>query len=240
MKLLPSIPTQRRHRPGVVAGQRVAAFTMLELALCLGIIGVGLVAIIGVLPSGMQVQRDNREDTIIYQDAGYLMAAIRGGDNTNMNGTLATNMSWVKIYKYGILLDPKATGGRYTYTNGQIDGSAIIGTLSLPSSIYSVTAKFWASTGPVAGSAPVNRDFAFSYLLTPEVVPYSAPLSVDAAYADKLTNNLYEVRLKLNWPVLPNGNTGSGRKTFRTMIGGNLVSNATYDLYYFQPNAYAP
>ena len=232
MKLLASITTQPGRRPGVAAGQRVAAFTMLELALCLGIIGVALVAIIGVLPTGMQVQRDNREDTIIYQDAGYFMAAIRGGDNTNMNDTLATNMSWIQVYKNGAYL--------YTKTNGQIDGSAIIGTLSLPSSIYSVTAKFWASTGPVAGSAPVNRDFAFSYLLTPEVVPYSAPLSVDPAYADKLTNNLYEVRLKLNWPVLPNGKTGSGRKTFRTMIGGNLLSNATYDLYYFQPNAYAP
>ena len=224
----------------MAAGQRVAAFTMLELALCLGIIGVALVAIIGVLPTGMQVQRDNREDTIIYQDAGYLMAAVQGGDNTNMNGTLATNMSWVKIYKNGILLDPNSTGGRYTYTNGQIDGSAIIGTLSLPSSIYSVTAKFWASTGPVAGSAPVNRDFAFSYLLTPEVVAYSAPLSVDPAYADKLTNNLYEVRLKLNWPVLPNStNTGSGRKTFRTMVSGVLESNNTAQ-YYFQPYTYAP
>lgn len=239
MKLLPSIPTPRGLRH-VRAGQRVAAFTMLELALCLGIIGVALVAIIGVLPTGMQVQRDNREDTIIYQDAGYFMAAMRGGDNTNMNDTLATNLSWIKIYKNGILLDPKSTGGQYTYTNGSISGSDIIGMLSLPSAIYGVQAKFWASTGPVASSAPINRNFAFSYLLTPEVVAYSAPLSVDPAYAEKLTNNLYEVRLNLRWPVLANGNAGSGRKTFRTMVSGNLVSNATYDLFYFQPNTYAP
>ena len=239
MKLLTSIPMPRGHRHGVAAGQRVAAFTMLELALCLGIIGVALVAIIGVLPTGMTVQRDNREDTIIYQDAGYLMGAIRGGDNTNMNDTLATNLSWIQIYKNGVLiLGP--TSGQYSYTNGEINGSAIIGMLSLPSSIYSVQAKFWAGTGPVAGTAPVNRDFAFSYLLTPEVVAYSAPGSVDPAYAGKLTNNLYEVRLNLRWPVLPNGKTGSGRKTFRTMIGGNLASNAPYDLFYFQPNTYAP
>ncbi len=245
MKLLPSISTQRGLRPGRAAGQRVAAFTMLELALCLGIIGVALVAIIGVLPTGMQVQRDNREDTIIYQDAGYIMAAIRGGDNTNMNDTLATNLSWIKIYKNGILLDPFSSGGQYTATNGQISGSDIIGMLSLPSppiSIYSVQAKFWAGTGPVAASAPINRNFAFSYLLTPEVVPYSAPFSptADPVYVQKLTNNLYEVRLNLRWPVLPNGNAGLGRKTYRTMISGNLVSNATYDLFYFQPNTYAP
>ena len=232
MKLTTSIPTRDEAGRRRAAGQRVAAFTMLELALCLGIIGVALVAIIGVLPTGMQVQRDNREDTIIYQDAGYLMAALRGGDNTNMNDTLATNLSWIQIYKNGAFLA--------SYTNGQISGSDIIGMLSLPSAIYGVQAKFWASTGPVAGSAPVNRSFAFSYLLTPEVVAYSAPLSVDPAYAQKLTNNLYEVRLNLRWPVLPNGNAGSGRKTFRTMVSGNLVSNATYDLFYFQPNAYAP
>ena len=239
MKLLPTISTRSVAGRPSAAGQRVAAFTMLELALCLGIIGVALVAIIGVLPTGMSVQRDNREDTVIYQDAAFFMGAIRGGDNTNMNETLATNLSWINIYKNGILLNP-FSNGQNTATNGQINGSDIIGMLSLPSSIYSVTAKFRASTGPVAGSAPVNRDFAFSYLLTPEVWPYAAALSVDAAYAEKLTNNLYEVRLNMRWPVLPNGNAGSGRRTFRTMVGGNLVSNATYDLFYFQPYTYAP
>ncbi len=239
MKLLTSKMAAHVSGRTFAAGQRVAAFTMLELALCLGIIGVALVAIIGVLPTGMQVQRDNREDTVIYQDVGFLMGALRGGDNTNMNDTLATNLSWIRVYKYGTLLDPYSTG-QITYTNGQIDGSAIIGTLSLPSSIYSVTAKFWASTGPVAGTAPGNRNFSFSYLVIPEVVPYSAALSVDPAYADKLTNNLYEVRLNMRWPVLPNGNSGLGRKTFRTMVSGNLVSNATYDLFYFQPYTYAP
>ena len=38
---------------------------MIEIALCLAIIGFALVAIIGILPAGMQVQKDNREDTIV-------------------------------------------------------------------------------------------------------------------------------------------------------------------------------
>ena len=40
--------------------RRVAAFTMVEIAICLAIIGFALVAIVGVLPSGMRVQKDNQ------------------------------------------------------------------------------------------------------------------------------------------------------------------------------------
>jgi hypothetical protein len=52
---------------------------MIEIALCLAIIGFALVAIIGVLPTGMGVQKDNREETIIDQDAAVWMDAIRNG-----------------------------------------------------------------------------------------------------------------------------------------------------------------
>src|SRR5665647_1612048 len=53
------------------------AFTMVEIAICLAIIGFALVAIIGVLPLGMNTQRDNREETIINQDATVLLEAVR-------------------------------------------------------------------------------------------------------------------------------------------------------------------
>ena len=56
-----------------------AAFTMIEIALCLAIIGFALVAIIGVLPTGMGVQKDNREETIINQEAAMWMDTIRSG-----------------------------------------------------------------------------------------------------------------------------------------------------------------
>ena len=55
------------------------AFTMVEIAICLAIIGFALVAIIGILPIGMSVQKDNREETIINFDANYLLNAIRSG-----------------------------------------------------------------------------------------------------------------------------------------------------------------
>jgi type II secretory pathway pseudopilin PulG len=52
---------------------------MIEIAICLAIIGVALVGIIGVLPYGMNTQRDNREETVIGQDAGLLMQLISSG-----------------------------------------------------------------------------------------------------------------------------------------------------------------
>ena len=55
------------------------AFTMIEIALSLAIIGFALVAIVGVLPLGLNVQKKNREETIINQDASVLLNAIRNG-----------------------------------------------------------------------------------------------------------------------------------------------------------------
>ena len=46
---------------------------MVEIAICLAVIGIALVSIIGVLPIGMNTQRDNREETIINQDATVFM-----------------------------------------------------------------------------------------------------------------------------------------------------------------------
>jgi type II secretory pathway pseudopilin PulG len=56
-----------------------AAFTMVEIALSLAIIGFALLAVIGTLPIGLQVQRENREETIINQDANVWLSAIRNG-----------------------------------------------------------------------------------------------------------------------------------------------------------------
>lgn len=52
---------------------------MIEIAICLAIIGVALVGIIGVLPYGMNTQRANREETVIGQDANVLMPLIKAG-----------------------------------------------------------------------------------------------------------------------------------------------------------------
>ncbi|MBI2947111.1 MAG: type II secretion system protein, partial [Verrucomicrobia bacterium] len=61
------------------AAPRCAGFTMVEIALSLAIIAFALVAIIGVLPAGVKVQQENREETVINQDGLYLLEAIRTG-----------------------------------------------------------------------------------------------------------------------------------------------------------------
>src|SRR5664280_2637396 len=79
--------------------RRQSAFTMVEIAICLAIIGFALVAIIGVLPIGMNTQRDNREETIINQDATVFIEAIRGGargldDLTNYVYAITNYWTW--------------------------------------------------------------------------------------------------------------------------------------------------
>lgn len=62
-----------------VRARAIAAFTMVEIALALAVIGFALVAIVGVLPLGLETQKQNREDTIIDHDANYLLDALRNG-----------------------------------------------------------------------------------------------------------------------------------------------------------------
>ncbi len=61
------------------ASRRTAGFTMVELAICIAVVAVAMVAIIGVLPSGLGSQQLSREETIVNQDATVLLEAIRTG-----------------------------------------------------------------------------------------------------------------------------------------------------------------
>ncbi|TAL01957.1 MAG: hypothetical protein EPO07_07905, partial [Verrucomicrobia bacterium] len=63
-----------------LVSKRRAAFTLVEVAIALAVIGFALVAIIGVLPTGLEVQKNNREETIIDHDANYFLNAIRHGE----------------------------------------------------------------------------------------------------------------------------------------------------------------
>jgi type II secretory pathway pseudopilin PulG len=124
---------------------------MVEIAISLAVIGIALVAIIGVLPMGMHTQRDNREETIINQDATVLMEAIRGGargldDLTNYVYAITNN--WTDYNASGLVV---AGGGSvnngYTYAKSSVaagyysppgspislnSGANIVGLLSTP------------------------------------------------------------------------------------------------------------
>ena len=49
---------------------------MVEIALAIGILGIALVAIVGVLPVGLNVQKDNREDTLVEQEGDFFMEVL--------------------------------------------------------------------------------------------------------------------------------------------------------------------
>jgi type II secretory pathway pseudopilin PulG len=108
-----------------------AAFTMVEIAICLAIIGFALVAIIGVLPLGMNTQRDNREETIINQDATVLLEAVRNGThgaNDLTNYVYAITNHWA-FYVNGNVNKSGING--YTYTAASLNGT--------PNAYYSLT-----------------------------------------------------------------------------------------------------
>ncbi len=148
-----------------VAARTQSAFTMVEIALSLAIIGIGMVAVIGVLPRGLEVQRENRQETIINQDASVWLNAIRSGargydDLTNyvdaitnivtgfdadgnvIEGPDRYGYTWTQCSRNNTLLDP-----RDVITNG----TRIIGLLSTPkiSSYYDLANKIPARSNYV-------------------------------------------------------------------------------------------
>ena len=105
------------------AARKSAGFTLAEIAICLAIIGIGLVAIIGVLPKGLQIQRANREQTVINQDATVLLEAIRSGAR---GADDLTNYVFMITNTYtGVPGFPRAYAN---FTNG----AQIVGLLSTP------------------------------------------------------------------------------------------------------------
>ncbi len=179
------------------------AFTLVEIAISLAIIGFALVAIIGVLPIGMNVQKENREQTIINQDATIFMDAIRSGARgldylTNYVDAI-TNVVTLYNPNGTVVAGPDYYG--YTRTNWTINnavqppgyeilnGARIVGLLStpkyqyanLPSQIVSRSNHITAYVRAVSGLAPEKfpqdnpevRAGAFAYRMISDVVPYT-------------------------------------------------------------------
>jgi prepilin-type N-terminal cleavage/methylation domain-containing protein len=231
------------------------AFTMVEVAISLAIVGFALTAILGVLPAGMNVQKSNRDDTLINQEGLMMLEAIRNG---TMNFYTLTNMvDDVAVYCTNSKGVPKA------YTNIVLNSPAqIMGLLSIPSgalyqankagpSMYAtqVVAKVRVKTGTVAqqGTNRDARDFAFSYLLQPEIRLFTNYGSYMATNPASLTNaslSLYELKLVLRWPVFGKQGAwraGNRRQVFRTLVNASITNflaaptNNGIHWYFFDP-----
>ena len=229
---------------------------MIEIALCLGVIAFALLAIMGSLPRGMTVQRDNREETIINQDAAYLMDAIRSGslgmnDLTNYFEAITIKRdNNITRYLSPYSPPPFLLSGRSgtPLNNGEI----IMGLLSTPH-IYNgstnlVTAYMRAISGNASEKPPQTdsgiQNFAFSYRLTAELTPYITPPTTNNFLGqqiyDNLNNSLFELRLTFRWPLLANGGVGQGKLTFRTLASGSLLATniGGQNCYFIQPSTF--
>jgi type II secretory pathway pseudopilin PulG len=234
-----------------------SAFTMVEIVICLGIIAFAMVAIIGVLPSGIKVQKENREETIINQDGMFLLEAIRSGSRGIDD---LTNYVESITVRYGAL-NPVTYTNSASAPNRLINGQQIVGLLSTPKlerlangslRQNSVSARIRAINGAAGEKGKLNADLAFRYLLVSEVVPFAnrpatfVPGSYwEVSHSTNLLNNLYDVRLTLRWPLFQRGadwDTGRARKTFRTLVSGELARLSPVPpfntLYFFQPSVF--
>jgi type II secretory pathway pseudopilin PulG len=185
LKLQPiPIPTRtiRRHE------RRYEAFTMIEIAISLAVIGFALVAIIGILPFAMNVQKENRQETLINQDASVFLNAVRNGergidDLTNyvaeirrvsVNRTTLASVE-AKYTFTNSTITPSSGGPEYPITNGL----RIVGLLSTPryDGVWSnyVVAYVRSLSGLASEKFPQNspdiKEFSFTYRMLPEVLP---------------------------------------------------------------------
>ncbi len=238
----PPVPAPARRRAA-------AAFTMVEIAISIAVVAFALVAILGVLPTGFDVQRRNRESTIIHQDASIWMEALRGG---------AWGLDYLTNHVDALAISgPSLPPRLYDGTNGFRTGREIIGLLTQPALLVQTgavkrltTAYVRAISGPAGEKTPRN-DFAFTYRLTSEIIPLlTLPvararqpgetnflehgLSPDEQQqrrwhfdqvrkAEYLQAGSYELRLTFEWPVYFMNNrlqVGDHRKVYRTLVTG--------------------
>ncbi|MGH7976837.1 MAG: type II secretion system protein [Limisphaerales bacterium] len=264
-----------------------SGFTMVEIAISLAVIGIALVAIIGVLPMGMNVQKDNREETIINQDATVFMAAIRNYNAGATNEVDLTNYVYAitnfqTTYKNGVAGTTNTYGYTLNTSFALANNARIIGLLSTPeytvpnvsgnpaygNPVYGIdfadgnynSNHIVAYVRSISGSAvekppqdnPILQQNSFSYKILFDNMPVAvdtnvfnlSPDQTNYIYAQQLTANLHELRLTFLWPLLPNGDTGAGRQSFRTMVSGQIMQTndpsvtPSQPLYYFQSQSF--
>ena len=174
-----------------------SAFTMIEIAISLAIIGFALAAIIGILPTGMNAQKENRQETIINQDFSVWMGAFKNGERglDDLTNYVIGITNWVTRFS------PRGTpAGSYQnnyWYNGAVlagtpdpgfgitNGYRIIGILSVPKIIplgqqgylsNHVVVYVRSMSGPASEKSPqqndIVRDLGLKYRMVADVTGY--------------------------------------------------------------------
>ncbi len=275
--------------PGGIRTRDAEAFTMIEIAISLAVIAFALVAIIGILPTGMSAQRENREDTIINQDASIFLQALRSGETglDDLTNSVVVITNWRTTYEAnGTYVDGPFVHW-HNYTNSSdtpklylTNGFRIVGLLTTPKYInitlpnkqpgyisnYTM-AIVRSMSGLASEKSPQTnsevRELSLTYRLLPDVLPYTEFDTNRVYYADpqiagnlreittrsnawremaNLQTNLWDVRLRFQWPLLASGKVGDGRQVYRSMVSGNLFQTNDFvtghPLYLFKPRTY--
>ena len=239
---------------------------MVEIAICLAVIGVALVAIIGVLPLGMRTQRDNREETVINQDATVFLEAIRNGARgaDDLTNYVYAITNYQTLYPPGTVTTPIG----YDLSYFMPFPERIIGLLSTPEYTdtsanrlpipsltfggYSnhVVAYVRSLSGPAVEKPPQDNDIIVGDSFGYRILCVNAPVARDTNalapslnyynYDTQLAASLRELRLTFLWPQLPNGGLGARHQTFRTMVAGQITQVSTNGqwLYFYQPQSF--
>jgi type II secretory pathway pseudopilin PulG len=194
-----------------------AAFTMIEIAISLAVIGFALVAIIAILPLGMDVQKENREETIVNHDASIFMDALRSGSQGADDLTNYVEKITVDGYLCdGVTRAPRNRGQTpdyswtYTRTNSNTNpqmpltnGAYIIGLLSTPKYIVSdqvgksgvhdfysnrVVALVRSMSGAATEKYPQKNPDVQAFSLTYRMLPEVFPYG----FSGPVTNNAWD------------------------------------------------
>lgn len=196
---------------------KARGFTMIEIAIALGVIGFALVAIVGILPLGLNVQKDNREDTIASQDGQYFMDLLRYGrqgvnatdgqaldfltnyvETINIKSYVGTNLIFRQLVSDVTFSTLNAAGPNQSLTNGHV----IVGMLSIPKyqpadqTAYpgmlqrnDVVATVHAMSGSAVEQNPTNSLVAFKYQMDVALMPYSTTPWLNYSYTNYATGN---------------------------------------------------
>jgi hypothetical protein len=220
---------------------------MVESALSLAVVAFALVAIMSVLPKGVTVQKENREDTLSNQEGHYWLEAIRTGGRGLHDITIYVELIQV-ITNYDGRVEfmpadtAKLPSGTTVNLKGDFYTNLVLKPLSptdvmallsiLKTDLRSTTtnniiAQVKAITGPAADQGALTNEFSFRYQLHTEITPYTSFLLnfANTPLGTNLLNNppLYDVRLVLRWPVTQRGSkwaVGNNKKTFRAKVAG--------------------
>jgi len=213
---------------------------MIEVAISIAVIGFALVAIIGILPRGLEVQRDNRAETIINQDGTFWIEAIRNGARG-----LDELPDFVSKIEIAIKNPDGTTASTLTFSSFK-NGADIIGLLTTQAIATNdvVTAYVTALSGAAAekDTSAASRDLAFRYLLRVQIhqstnTAWSFQETTQPAASEPLTT-LYDLNVELAYPLVQDDRAPTRKQAFRSLISRNVYSETRPDgetNYFFVP-----